>query len=65
MSDQPIIAEARQFKTEPDWYVLITWPGGRQERVNSFDSEAKAKAWIEDGATEWIRNTRRAGDGVT
>lgn len=37
-----------------DWYVLVTWPNGRQKQIDRFESEAAALAWIANESKAWL-----------
>jgi len=41
-----------------EWYVLVTWPSGHTDRVQSFKSEAHARGWIEHESAGWIADKR-------
>ena len=49
----------RQLKFFSEWYVVVAWPDGREQRVNGFDSEAHARGWIDQESEAWIANARR------
>lgn len=37
------------------WYVVVTYPGGVQEHIPSFHSEAEAEEWLAGKCQTWLR----------
>ena len=55
MVDQEPTFEARPMGIGGAWYVLVTWPDGRIEKVTGFASGALANEWIIGSASQsWI-----------
>jgi hypothetical protein len=50
--------EPRQMGIFSEWYVLVTWPSGHTDRVQSFKNEAHARGWIEHESAGWIADKR-------
>ncbi len=44
-----------------DWYVLVTWPNGRQKQIDRFESEAAALAWIANESKAWLARLKGSG----
>lgn len=61
IDDQPSIY-ARKSILPNDWYVMISWPDGRQDRVNGFISSGEATEWIAEESAKWMAR-RTAIDG--
>ena len=50
---------APQFTPKPlkdgsGWYVLASWPNGREEQIDGFVTEAEAQTWIRDESAAWL-----------
>lgn len=41
------------------WLVIVSWPGGPEERVNGFRSLADVTSWLANGAQEWLQKQPR------
>ena len=58
MIDLPVTKLAftsRPLKSSKKWWLDLVWPDGRAEHVQDFESEAEAKAWIENKSQFWLR----------
>ena len=59
MVDQEPTFEARPVGIGGAWYVLVTWPDGRIEKVTGFATGALANKWIiGPEAQSWIAQKR-------
>ena len=59
MPEQEPTFEARPVKLVGPWYVLVTWPSGRTERVTGFGSGRRAIQWINGNeAKTWLAQKR-------
>jgi hypothetical protein len=38
------------------WHVLLTHPYERKNQIDGFETEAEAKAWIDDKSAAWLRS---------
>lgn len=59
---KPSLRVERTGKTS-SWHIVVTWPDGRRELVEDFDSKDDAQTWIERKATDWL--AIQMGDGRT
>lgn len=59
MTDTIPTMEARPVGFFSDWYVLVTWPNGKKERVDGFENEAHARGWIAQESEAWIAHATR------
>ena len=57
LTDDPTM-EPRPFGVFSEWYVLVRWPSGHTEKVQSFRSEAHARGWIAQESAAWIAKAR-------
>ena len=37
------------------WYVLLTHPYERKNQIDGFETEAEAKAWIDEKSAAWLQ----------
>jgi len=44
-----------EWKILPEWYVLATFPDGKELRISGFKTEAAASAWIASGSAYWLK----------
>ena len=59
MVDQDPTFEARPVGIGGAWYVLVSWPDGRIEKVTGFASGALANRWIISPESQrWIARKR-------
>jgi len=50
------IFEARQLKSAPGWYVLVSWRYGQVEQISGFESQRDAQNWSTEKSEAWLRN---------
>jgi len=43
------------------WYIELTWPDGRIENIDSFQSEAEIKDWISCKSGAWLKARTTGG----
>ena len=58
MSDVIPKMEPRQLGFFSEWFVLITWPDGRKQRVDGFSTEAHARGWMEHESAAWLASPK-------
>ena len=45
-----------EWKILPEWYVLATFPDGKELRISgAFKSKANAAAWIDADSAKWLK----------
>jgi hypothetical protein len=47
------------LKDASGWYILLTWPDGREEQMDDFTSEEEAQAWIDDESAAWLADAKK------
>jgi hypothetical protein len=61
MEDTTQYAGGPSFDTKPlkegsGWYIVVTYPGGMQEHIPGFQSEAEAEQWLSGkGRLTWLK----------
>ena len=50
---------ARPVKVGARWHVVGTYPGGQQEHITGFETEAAALDWIANDSADWLK--KRSG----
>ena len=40
------------------WHVVGTYPGGQQEHITGFKTEADALDWIANDSADWLEKRR-------
>ena len=56
--DKPII-EIDRWRIGGGYYVRVTMPDGRVERIEGFEIEADAAKWIRNESVVWLHSIRR------
>jgi hypothetical protein len=51
--------EPRSLKDGSAWYIELTWPDGRMECIDSFQSEDEIKDWIARKSDGWFKSRGR------
>jgi hypothetical protein len=51
LSPQPV-------KFGAQWHVVGTYPGGQQEHITGFKTQADALDWIATESANWLKNRR-------
>ncbi len=46
------------IKVGTHWHVVGTYPGGQQEHVTGFNTEADALDWIVNESADWLKKRR-------
>jgi hypothetical protein len=46
--------KAVEMKLLAGWYVLATWPDGREIQIPGFQSKVEIEDWIANQAAEWL-----------
>ena len=46
------------IKVGTQWHVVGTSPGGQQEHVTGFNTEADALDWIVSESADWLKKRR-------
>jgi len=55
-SADKVIFEPKPLKVGDGWYIVVTYPGGMQEHIPGFHSEAEAREWLTGiGCRVWLR----------
>jgi hypothetical protein len=49
-----ITLAAEPVKVGTQWHVVGTYPGGQQEHITGFKTEADALDWIANGSAAWL-----------
>ena len=49
----------RALKDGSAWYIELTWPDGRTEQIDGFQSEAEISDWVSRKFAAWL-NARSA-----
>jgi hypothetical protein len=56
--------EPVEWKILPEWYVLATFPEGKELRVSgAFKTQGDAQAWIASGSAKWLKEHRERKGG--
>jgi hypothetical protein len=55
------VMSARCLKDGSAWYIELTWPDGRVEQVDSFQSEAEIDEWISRKSGAWLKARAASG----
>jgi hypothetical protein len=50
-----IAFDVKPLKAGERWYIVATYPGGMQEQIPGFHSEAEAKEWLASKCQTWLR----------
>lgn len=58
ISSRPTM-EPRSLKDGSAWYIELTWPDGRMECIDSFQSEDEIKDWIARKSDGWFKSRGR------
>ena len=45
----------RALKDGSAWYIELTWPDGRAEQIDGFQSEAEIGDWIARKSEAWLK----------
>jgi len=45
----------RALKDGSAWYIELTWPDGRTEQIDGFQSEAEISDWISRKFAAWLK----------
>jgi uncharacterized protein YjlB len=53
-----ITLAARPVKVGAQWHVVGTYPGGQQEHITGFGTEADALDWIANVSADWLEKRR-------
>jgi hypothetical protein len=53
-SSKPTMAP-RALKDGSAWYIELTWPDGRSEQIDGFQSEAEIGDWISRKSEAWLK----------
>jgi hypothetical protein len=53
-----------EWKILPEWYVLATFPEGKELRISgAFKTQGDAQAWIASGSAKWLKEHRERKGG--
>jgi hypothetical protein len=56
--------EPVEWKILPEWYVLATFPEGKELRISgAFKTQGDAQAWIASGSAKWLKEHRARKGG--
>ena len=58
MSEMPTF-KPEQMGFFSEWFIVITWPDGQQQKMNGFRNEAHCQGWIEHESAKWVARTTR------
>ena len=58
-----ITLAAQPVKVGAQWHVVGTYPGGQQEHITGFKTEADALDWIATESANWLKNRRVRSSG--
>jgi hypothetical protein len=53
-----ITLEPHPLKSGHQWHVVGTYPGGQQEHITGFRTEASALDWIANDSAAWLEKQR-------
>jgi hypothetical protein len=53
-----LAAQPVKVGTNNKWRVAGTYPGGQQEHITGFKTEADALDWIANDSTDWLEKRR-------
>ena len=57
-----VIFERKAVKIDRVWSVVATHPGGQQEHIGGFHTEAEAMEWrVSQGCRAWLRTRGHVG----
>jgi hypothetical protein len=54
-----ITLAVQPVKVGAQWHVVSTYPGGQQEHITGFETEADALDWIANDSADWLE--KRSG----
>jgi hypothetical protein len=61
MSGFTPVMRSCSLKDGSAWYIELTWPDGRVEHIDSFQSEAEINDWISRKSSAWIKARTATG----
>jgi hypothetical protein len=50
-----ITFDLKPLKVGEGWYIVVTYPGGMQEHIPGFHSEAEAEEWLAGKRQAWLK----------
>ena len=53
-SSKPVMKPC-SLKDGSAWYIELTWPDGRVEHIDSFQSESEIDDWISRKSDAWLK----------
>jgi hypothetical protein len=59
-SPKPVM-RSRSLKDGSAWYIELTWPDGRVEHIDSFQSEEEITEWISRKSDAWLKGRVASG----
>lgn len=61
MSGLKPVMKPRSLKDGSAWFIELTWPDGRVEHIDSFQSEAEISDWIAHKSGAWLKARTTGG----
>jgi hypothetical protein len=61
MSGLRPVMKPRSLSDGSAWYIELSWPDGRVEHIDSFQSEAEINDWIARKSGAWLKARTASG----
>ena len=61
MTDLKPVMKPCSLKDGSAWYIELTWPDGRVEHIDSFQSKAEIDDWISRKSSTWLKARAHSG----